>query len=179
MRRDTFYRILCLVLWMAIALTGCSHVPSKRTISPNAAATASAGSQVPLVGVVVQNDIEQRLLTLQELGGDIQTTLHYDTTSVVTDRYGMSGYGEDVEPGEIMEVQYRAEDGLIQTIQVPEEAWEYQEVTKYTIDSEEKSIQLADRKYQYANTAYVGSSGRNIELMELNRQDVLTVRGVG
>ena len=64
-------------------------------------------------------------------------------------------------------------------MQVPEDVWEYQEVNSYTIDSEEKSLAFADRKYQYSSMTYVGSSGQNIELMELNKQDVLTVRGIG
>ena len=64
-------------------------------------------------------------------------------------------------------------------MQVPEDAWEYQEVTKYALNSEEKSIEVAGKKFKYSNLTYVGSSGKTIELMELNKQDVITVRGTG
>lgn len=143
------------------------------------AAAPSGGEQyTPLTGVVVRNDTGKRQITLQELGGDIQTTLNYDATTAVTNTYGSEVYGEDVQPGEIMEAQFRQENGLIVAMRVPDNVWEYREVKEYEIDSGENSISFAGRKYQYSNQTYVGSSGQDIELMELNSSDVLTVRGV-
>lgn len=180
MTKDTVYKALCLVLLIMTALTGCSRSSTGRQVSHNMAAAPSTGEQyTPLTGVVVKNDLEKRQITLQELGSDIQTTLNYDATTAVMDAYGSAVYGEDVEPGEIMEAGYRQDNGLIVTMQVPEDVWEYKEVTDYRIDNSEKSIELAQRKYQYSSQTYIGSSGQDIEMMELNSSDVLTVRGVG
>lgn len=166
--------MVCLLL-----LTGCSTVSSKRTANPNANVTPDAEIGTELIGVILQNDTLQRQLIVQELGSDIQTTLGYDASALITDRYGMQEDGEDIEAGEIMSIQFEPGTGDIISMQVPEDVWEYQEIKKYTVDNEEKSIQLAGKKYQYSNLTYIGSSGQPIELMELNKQDVLTVRGTG
>lgn len=170
---------LSLLVMTLVLVTGCSRITTKRTANPGTAATQTGEELSTLQGVVVQNDVSQRQIIMQELGSEIQTTLSYDATTEVTDKYGSLKDGEDVEAGEILEASYMPGQGKIATMYVPEDVWEYQEVTSYSVDNEEKSLEFADRKYQYSNLTYIGSSGQTIELMELNKQDVLTVRGTG
>lgn len=170
--------LFCLSLSI-LALAGCSQTTVKRTVSGNAGNTTPEENTVSFRGVVIQNDTAQKTVLLQELGSDIQTSLTYTTSTVVTDRFQSQIYGEDVEAGQIMECQYDPATARIFSMQVPEDAWEYQEVTRYALDSEEKSIEVAGKKFKYSNLTYVGSSGQSIELMELNKQDVITVRGTG
>ncbi len=167
---------LSLLVW---SFVGCSQTAVKHTVSNNAGTTAPEANTASFRGVVIQNDTAQRTVLLQELGSDIQTSLSYTTSTVVTDRFQTRIYGEDVEAGQIMECQYNPATARIVSMQVPEDAWEYQEVTRYALDSEEKSIEVAGKKFKYSNLTYVGSSGQSIELMELNKQDVITIRGTG
>lgn len=167
------------LLVLVMGLTGCRGTTTRHTVRPGAAVTPAAEATSVLDGVVVQNDVSKRQLIMQELGGEIQTTLSYDATTEVIDKYGSLKEGENVEEGEILEANYILGQGKIVTLQIPEEVWEYQEVNSYTIDSEEKSLEFAERKYQYSSLTYVGSSDHTIEMMELNQQDVLTVRGIG
>lgn len=167
------------MLVLFVMLTGCSGSTAGQTVSPGAAVSPIGEATSVLDGIVVQNDVTKKQLIMQELGGEIQTTLSYDATTEVIDKYGSLKSGEDVETGEILEANYTLGQGKITTLQIPEDVWEYQEVNHYTIDSEEKSLEFADRKYQYSNLTYVGSSEQAIDLMELNKQDVLTVRGIG
>ena len=177
-KKRRFVGVCFLILVLAVT-AGCSRTTTKRSVSPGAAATPDQEALSRLQGVVIQNDTSVSQLIMQELGSDIQTTLTYDARTEVTDKYGSLKSGEDVEVGEILEAAYTPGEGTIATMQVPEDVWEYQEVNSYRIDSEEKSLEFADRKFQYSNLTYVGSSGQKIEMMELNQQDVLTVRGVG
>lgn len=167
------------LLVMLVALAGCSRMTTKRTVNSRNAATPEQEDTSMLEGVVVKNDTANRQLIMQELGSEIQTTLSYDSVTEVTDKYGSLKEGEKVEAGEIFEATYTLGQGKIATLRVPEDVWEYQEVTSYTVDNEERSLEFADRKYQYSNLTYISSSGQNIEMMELNEQDVLTVRGTG
>lgn len=161
-----------------LAVSGCSNTTVRRTVRPGNTAPVDEPEYSALQGVVIQNDVSRRQMILQELGSDIQTTLSYDATTQVTDKYGSLKTGEEVEAGEILEADYTPGMGRIATMQVPEGVWEYQEVSKYSIDNEQKSMEFAQRKYQYSSQTYIGSSGQTIELMELNKQDVLTVRGI-
>lgn len=166
-----------MLLTAFVLVTGCTRITGKRTANP-ASAGAPDGETV-LRGVVVQNDTQNRQLTLRELDSDIETILRYDATAEMTDQYGSERDGEAVELGEILEATYSAYSGKIISTLIPDDVWEYQEVKKYSFNSDERSMELADRKYQYSGTTYFSSSGKAIEMMELNQQDVLTVRGSG
>lgn len=169
----------CLWILLLILMTGCSAIPSGGTADSPADASLDAETGSTVQGIITQNDTAKREIVVQELGSDIQMVLGYDATSAVTDKFGTQIDGEDVEAGEIMEICYEPGSADVISMQVPEDVWEYQEVTKYSVDSEEKSIRLAGKKYQYSNLTYISSSGQPIEMMELNKQDVLTVRGTG
>lgn len=169
---------LAILTLVILSASGCSKVTGRRTVQPGNIAPTAESEYSALQGIVIQNDVARRQMILQELGSDIETTLNYDATTQVTDKYGSLKSGEEVEEGEILEADYTPGLGKIAAMRVPEEVWEYQEVSKYSIDNEQKSMEFAERKYQYSNQTYIGSSGQTIELMELNKQDVLTVRGV-
>lgn len=178
-RKSRKFLILCLTTFLLMFFTGCNNTTVKQTANPSTAVDAPMENTVMLQGVVVQNDTQKRTVLVQELGSDLQTTLTYNGSTVVTDRFETQIYGEDVEAGQIMEIHYDPATARIASMQVPEDAWEYQEVTKYALNNEEKSIEVAGKKFKYSNLTYVGSSGQSIELMELNKQDVITVRGTG
>ncbi len=81
--------------------------------------------------------------------------------------------------GEILEADYEQDSGKLLSTSIPEDIWEYQEVGDYQFDSAESSLSFADRKYQYSQYTLFSSDGKAIDMMEINPQDVLTVRGSG
>lgn len=168
--------LLVLVLLM---LSGCTGISSHRTVQRGASPEQSTSGNQSLTGVVVANDISQGQVTLQELGSEIQTTLRYNATSMITDKYGTQITGEELDCGLIMEAEFETGSVHITNMVVPEDAWEYQEVKKFAASSQEKSFQVAGKKYQYSDLTYIEADGKNIQMMELNKQDVLTVRGCG
>jgi hypothetical protein len=166
------------VFFAALLLfAGCSRVTTKRTVHP--AASADSGGETLLEGVVVGNEDTAGQLTLRELDSDIETVVSYDAMSQITDKYGSARDGEEIEQGEILDVTYSAYSGKVVSAVVPDDIWEYQDVKEYDFDSEEKSVEFAERKYQYSTTTYFSSGGNSIEMMELGNQDVLTIRGKG
>lgn len=158
---------------MLLLLGGCGQQTAET--EPTTAATRTAS----LKGVVTQNDTQQQQLTVRDLGSDIETVLEYTASSQILDKNQVQLDGEQVETGMIMEFTYDPVQYRVLSADVPEDVWEYQQVDKFSFDTTEKSMQVAGKKYQYLNQTFVGSSGQPIELMELNKQDELTVRGVG
>ncbi len=174
-QRTVVWALLALTI---LALTGCSQVVTRRSTQTDATSLAKEDG-LSLEGVVVSNDTQAGQMVFRDLGSTIENTLYYDVTAVVTDKYGQEITGTEVEVGQIYEVQYAIGSAKIQKMDVPDDVWEYQEVTKYSMDSQENSISVAGKKYQYTDATYVGALGQGITIMELNRQDVLTVRGTG
>lgn len=177
--RDNKHTLLLLgVFLMTIIFTaGCTKSSTKQTVQ--SVQGAGEEQEAVLEGIVTGNDTAVRQLTLRGLDSDMETIIAYDAAAELTDRYGEVRYGEDIEAGEIIEVTYSSFEGKLLSARVPEDIWEYQEVKEYSFNSDEQSMEFAGRKYQYLNTTYFASSGKPVELMELNKQDVLTVRGSG
>ena len=166
-------------LSLALLLSGCIRATSRREVTSSGTGLRSEVGDASLTGVIVANDTTQGRITLQELGSDRETILQYNAVSRITDKYGTEITGEQLECGQIMEAKYQLSSARITEMNVPEDAWEYQEVKKFAIDSAEKSLQVAGRKYQYSDLTYIGAGQQRLELMELNSQDTLTVRGSG
>lgn len=163
-------------MWSTM-LTGCGGTEQQTTrVDGNGGVTeAPSGTE----GIVVSNDTTTRQLTLRDPGSDIETVIAYDATAKMTDRYGQERDGSEIEVGEIIEVKYDPSSGKLLATDIPEDVWEYQEVNDYKFDSDESSLSFADRKYKYTDQTFFASDGKSIEMMEINKQDVLTVRGIG
>ena len=60
-----------------------------------------------------------------------------------------------------------------------DEAWDYEDVSNYTIDAEKSRIDIADTAYRIDEEARVFSDGEQAELYSIGDSDVLNVYGIG
>lgn len=132
-----------------------------------------------MTGVVTNVDTDLRQVTIREIGSDVDAILNYDATAVITDRYGSEIPGDDLEQGQIMDATYEIGSYEVIKMNVPEDAWEYDEVSDFSFNSDENSISLAGRKYQYGDDTYFSTPSKKIQMIEIDKNDVLTVRGIG
>ena len=132
-----------------------------------------------VTGVIVNVDRELRQVTVRELDYDVDTILDYNAASEIIDKYGEQITGDELQHGQIMTVNYNPESLKIISMNIPEDVWEYQEVDEFSFDSEESAMSFAGMKYQYTDGTYFSSLDSKIQMMELNENDVITVRGIG
>ena len=135
-------------------------------------------SQV-FTGVIVNVDKELGQVTVRELDYDVDTILDYNAASEIIDKYGVQITGDELQPGQIMDVIYNPGTSKVISMSIPEDVWEYQEVDEFSFDSEESAMNFAGKKYQYTDWTYFSSLDGKIQMMELNDNDVVTVRGIG
>lgn len=181
MKNNKIWRVLlCLGAFFVCStvLWGCSSGQGKQGVNSGASGGATE-TPSGVEGVVTANDAQVGQLTLRDLGSDIETVIAYDATATMTDRFGQERDGSEIKVGEIIEAKYDPSDGRLLSTDIPEDVWEYQEVNDYKFDSDEGSLSFADRKYKYTDQTFFASDGSPIERMEINKQDVLTVRGTG
>lgn len=177
--RKKVYRVLlcCSICILSLTVfTSCSISLKKK--KGNATASPSVDTQ-SMTGIVIQNDVDKSQLQIRDIDSDVISTLTYASTSVITDQYKAEKEGSQVETGQILRTTYRTSDAKIVLAEVPEEVWEYQDVSKFSFESDENMLKVAGGKYQYSNMTYCASSGNEIEPMEFNEHDILTVRGIG
>lgn len=175
------YRLVlccCVISLFMTVFTSCS-VLQKRTRRGSAIQTSPTMDTQTITGIVIQNDVDIKQLQIQELDSDVVSILNYGAVSVFTDKYKEEREAEWIEPGMILQAVYRTADDKLVSAEVPKDVWEYQDVRRFSFTGDESMMQFAGHKYQYSSMTFFASGNDTIELMELNDQDVITVRGIG
>ncbi len=165
----------CAMLLIVAAFTSCGLQKKNRKSQP----AASAKAEQTYRGIVVENDTAQRQLLLRELDSDVIDTFLYGAASVITDKYEEEIAGEDVTQGMILDVAVQRDNTKIVTAKVPEEVWEYQEVSKFSFSSDDNMLEMAGTRYKYTDGTFLSSGDSEISIMDVNEHDVLTIRGIG
>ena len=167
-----------LILFIVVAVfCSCSNKSNRRR-SVKPVPTKIEATQ-NFTGVITNVDRELSQLTLRELDEEVDTILNYNATSVIMDKYKKEITGDELQQGQIVNVTYTEENGDVTEINVPKDVWEYQEVEEFSFDNDKNALSLAGRKYQYTDWTYFSTLESKIQMMELNNQDILTVRGIG
>ena len=131
-------------------------------------------------GIITRIDKKLKQISVREIDTDVDTIMNYDASAEITDKYKEEIDGDELELGQIMETTYRTDDAGVVSMKVPDDAWEYSDVDKFTFDTEECSMEVAGELYQYSEQTYFGSiDDKKIDMLELSDKDKLTVRGVG
>ncbi len=170
---------IILILVLAV-FTSCSV--KKRTRSGRnviVAGNVQKEEDSTVTGIIVNVDRELKQVTVRGLESDVDTILDYNATSEITDKYGTKITGDELQHGQIMAVTYNPENLRVVSMDIPKEVWEYQEVDEFSFDGGENSLSFAGRKYQYSGWTYFSSLDSKIQMMEINNNDVITVRGIG
>lgn len=170
--------LLCLLMTVSllVSLTGCSFPFQEKKTDATAVPEAATKS---VTGIVIENNTNLSQIQVRELDTDIICTLEYVSTSEILDKYQSEREGDGIALGEILQVTYRTDNAKIVSATVPEGVWEYQEVKKFTFNQDENMLTVAGKKYQYTDMTYCGSDTGEVQAMEFNNQDLLTIRGIG
>ena len=166
--------LICLLAGVFL-LTSCTV--SKVRKRPIPSARPAAADHVT-TGVVTENDGAGQIV-LRELDSETANTFYYDDTSKLQDEYGQECEGEKLEPGEILEVVYEPEEDKIVSAAVPENVWYYHEVQKFSFDTEQSMLEFVGEKYQYNSHTFFSDGTDQIQPMDFDSQDMLTIRGIG
>lgn len=169
-------RCVCLV-FLVVMMCGCANKSNSQNKVQDTAKPMAVQS---FTGVITSVDKELKQLSVREIDTDVDTIINYDDTAEIKDKYKQDIYGDELEQGMIMKTTYRTSDAKLVSMEVPEDAWEYKNVDKFSFDTSESSMEVADELYQYSEQTYFGTSGNKaIEMVELSEADELTVRGIG
>lgn len=170
--------LVCLMVAasLVLSLSGCSF-PFQQEKAESTAQPQAAKKSV--TGIVVENNTNLSQIRVRELESDVICTLAYAPTSQITSKYESAREGSSISVGEILQVTYNTDNAKIISAAVPKDVWEYQDVKKFSFNKDENMLMVAGRKFQYTDHTYYGSALGEVQAMELNNQDVLTVRGIG
>lgn len=179
--------VICFLL-VIFCLTGCgvsnnkkqtselNVLPPGKEVTPT---TQAVNYDASLIGVVKKIDTSQKRITIFDIETKFDQDFSYTGGTDVKDRYGTIVAMSQIAVGEIVDINYKSKKSEIVKLHVSNAAWEYKGVNSLSINKSDKIMQIADRKYKYAETLLIVDDNELISLMEVNKKDELMVKGIG
>lgn len=167
------------ILFM-LCLGGCSGSMGSSTYTPSILGGQPENGEkeeTPIVSVLKGVDTEEQTITVFAVDAGSDMTLHYTGATYVYDRYGRDTVIGSVELGEIIDVYYDTANNRAAKICVNKDAWE-QQAGEIIIDQTERIMELYKSKYRYSDDIVVADQEELVDLIDINSQDELTVKGM-
>ncbi len=174
-------RLLSVILILSFTMVSCAEsAPVNAPITDTGFIPAKAGMyDCADTAVVVTKDTKEKLVTLYNLVMERNYTLHFDGTSKISDKYGSSMSMEQIKEGDIVDITFLKSKKHLNSMQLSNQSWTLDDVSKFEISSVKQEIYVADSIYRYTDDILIYSDGANAEIMDINQCDKLNIQGIG
>lgn len=131
-----------------------------------------------MIAVVSGIDHDNGRITL--LCTDTQEILEltYGGSSDIRDKFDQVVSMKQIPVGQLVDVGYIADTKRLIKLCVSSASWEYIGVNSLEIDTDNKEMRIAQKRYRYAGQVIVLDNGEHKDVKELAAQDELTIRGI-
>lgn len=131
------------------------------------------------VAVVMAVNQEEKTITLRNTDLQRNYTLDYSQATRLEDRYGSSLSIAQIKAGDLAQVTFLKNKKRLNTLSLcGGEAWTYEKVTEYAVNRNTRVLTLGTDSYKIGDDTLIFSQGKQIDWMDLNDVDVLTVNGI-
>lgn len=188
MHRRVIQTAAVVTMATALFITGCTSQASnigvakdkENNIVDTGFTVSSAGSYDSAdTAVVMSVDSLNRGVTFMNMEAGRQYTLYYDGTTYIKDKYGGPMTISQIEPGDVVDVNFLKGKRKIASIQISPDAWVYENIDNYDLGGINKTAGIGSSTYSLPDEAVVLSEGKRVEVMDIVSQDRISVRGVG
>lgn len=129
------------------------------------------------VAVVVKKDMEAGTVQLQNVSTSRRYTLNYDGTTTLYDKNDEAVSMEQVKEGSVATVRFYRPDKSLSYLKENPDCISYSNVWNYDMNLRNGTITIGDELYNISGHVVVVSDGRETDMMEVNRMDVISVWG--
>lgn len=173
--------IKCLIaFFLCIFLAGCSEEKEPVIDIENSGfIEATPGSYDSMDTAVLVSKNNDETLTFMNIETGKNYTLSYTGATTMWDKYGEAISMAQLSEGDIVDVKFLKGKKRVADIAIHPNVFKYTDVTKYEINEFTRTFTIAKEAFQYSKDMVVVSDGREIDLMDLNEADVLSVQGIG
>ncbi len=168
-----FFSLLC------ILLIGCSQEEPVTDIENSGFIEATPGSFDSMDTAVLVSKNEDETLTFMNIETGKNYTLAYSGATTIWDKYGEAMSMAQLSEGDIVDVKFLKGKKKLSDIALHSDAFTYDDVTKYEINELTRTFTIVKEAFQYSKDVVIVSDGQQIELMDLNEADVLSIQGIG
>lgn len=188
---NTMYKRLSFIttalMILALAITGCTSQASNIGLArENDRNTIGSDFVVAEVGsydsadtaVVMSTDLETGYITFMNIATGRQYTLSYDGTTYVKDKYESPMTMSQIKEGDIVDITFLKSKKRLASVQLSPNSWVFDNVGNYDLGGINKTATIGSNTYSLPDEALILSEGRRVELMEIVKNDILTVSGI-
>lgn len=185
MKQSGKHWLLALVIFTVfVALSGCGKkddgpVSMKGYASGVEAATEEV-TQAEESSLYTVSGADTTLSTMTFLNIDTGRYEQYSYTdgTIFKDRHGSLISAASMVPGKVVTLTLRDKDLILEKVEQSADAWEMDDIRKFSYNEEDKIFTIGDTKYSYDEELQVFSGDAAIELSAVTGQDTLRIQGI-
>lgn len=185
MKQSGKHWLLALVIFTVfVALSGCGKkddgpVSMKGYVSGVEAATEEV-TQAEESSLYTVSGADTTLSTMTFLNIDTGRYEQYSYTdgTIFKDRHGSLISAASMVPGKVVTLTLRDKDLILEKVEQSADAWEMDDIGKFSYNEEDKIFTIGDTKYSYDEELQVFSGDAAIELSAVTGQDTLRIQGI-
>ena len=181
----TIQYIICVVfLLTSVMLTGCGKetVDDGMTYFHHSIADQTEAdtqeTQQQEVYLITGIDQTEESLRLYRYADGMEYRFYYGTGTQFFDKYGNRSTMAAFPLGSLVTIGEQTLDGTLSEVQLSDEAWVYEDITRFSVNEEKNMLMIADRKYRYKDNTYVFSGDEKVDMTGIRQGDTLTVVGI-
>ncbi|MBR5798891.1 MAG: PEGA domain-containing protein [Lachnospiraceae bacterium] len=129
-------------------------------------------------GVFLKSDGADMTVTLYMIERGEERTFSYSLATAVADKHGSAMIMQQMIPGDIVSVRYNNELEKLGSLQQSAESFVFPEMQKYRLDKKKGTVDIGSDTYSLSKDVKVFSDGRQIDISQVLKQDVLTFKGI-
>lgn len=185
MKQSGKHWLLALAIFTVfVALSGCGRkddgpVSMKGYVSGVEAATEEV-TQAEESSLYTVSGADTTLSTMTFLNIDTGRYEQYSYTdgTIFKDRHGSLISAASMVPGKVVTLTLWDKDLILEKVEQSADAWEMDDIGKFSYNEEDKIFTIGDTKYSYDEELQVFSGDAAIELSAVTGQDTLRIQGI-
>lgn len=185
MKQSGKHWLLALVIFTVfVALSGCEKKDdgpvSMKGYASGVEAATEEETQAEESSLYTVSGVDTTLSTMTFLNIDTGRYEQYSYTdgTIFKDRHGSLISAASMVPGKVVTLTLRDKDLILEKVEQSADAWEMDDIGKFSYNEEDKIFTIGDTKYSYDEELQVFSGDAAIELSAVTGQDTLRIQGI-
>ena len=185
MKKSGKHWLLALVIFTVfVALSGCGRKDdgpvSMKGYASGVEAATEEETQAEESSLYTVSGVDTTLSTMTFLNIDTGRYEQYSYTdgTIFKDRHGSLISAASMVPGKVVTLTLRDKDLILEKVEQSADAWEMDDIGKFSYNEEDKIFTIGDTKYSYDEELQVFSGDAAIELSAVTGQDTLRIQGI-
>lgn len=185
MKQSEKHWLLTLVIFTVfVALSGCGRKDdgpvSMKGYASGVEAATEEEIQAEESSLYTVSSVDTALSTMTFLNIDTGRYEQYSYTdgTIFKDRHGSLISTASMVPGKVVTLTLRDKDLILEKVEQSADAWEMDDIGKFSYNEEDKIFTIGDTKYSYDEELQVFSGDAAIELSVVTGQDTLRIQGI-